>query len=353
MPPWRSDWKFLDSSAGMMRFKFTILLYVLARHPVVILAGNCISCSNPTIDSFGDYGLEMGNAVGGQAPSLAPLMRPRRDREVFVYCGGPENAQVKEALDAAIRSVSNLERGYIGRVPQDERLRNFAKLRSLFPTDNPFSLRESLSYLGLFLEMQRIRTEKGESLPLLIVCANPAMQAQYGFASRYSNVCAEDRTIVAYHPPGSATLMLCPCFFNLPTYVTRSFCPSWNPVTGTFSPSYRASTVEYQHYTLIRGYLNAKFHKSESIVIAPSPNVPNWNTLMGESLRVKLRSWPFLQFFVACKCFCYLGVSRETVADVFQCSNRDVSSQSHPAARTPLRLAEQQDSRKKRLEPLA
>ncbi|MCJ1414054.1 hypothetical protein MMC32_000379 [Xylographa parallela] len=135
--------------------------------------------------------------------------------------------------------------------------------------------------------------------PRVAVCATPTMLQDYGIARDYYDVCLKDPHIVAYHPANSAALMLCPSFFGLGVHVQGSQCPTWNRFFQTFYNSYERLTVEYQSYTILRGFIDVKLGIEEEIYVGPSPSVPNWNELLLLPPAQKERSSALYQLYVA------------------------------------------------------
>lgn len=357
-------------------FAWAPLLYALGSCPVIATPGQCLSCLKPTPDvplavleqpanaarpqvqlqAFTSsspltpaspvlqaYGLTSETHQVLSGVIMGPIIKTRGAQaaeDYTIYCG-LRNGQVKMAMDAAFQSVIDIlppgMRSPVG-------LQKYANLERFFPTEFEVDYATVLFPLSGFKYGRPILVQvdsDGAWLPShrAIVCATKHMQAQYSVSNSYYDTCTQDPTIVAFNPRLSSAVILCPSFFKLPTHVQGNSCPKWNRALDTFDPSYQPSAVEYQSYTLIRGFLDALFRTPQNIVVAPNPQVKNYNTLMSQTLTQKLRSSAFYQLFLASKYLRHNGHFPPILADFFQCSNRDVSLELRPLTRIVISIS--------------
>ncbi|MCJ1432044.1 hypothetical protein MMC27_001400 [Xylographa pallens] len=274
-----------------------ILIFVgayhsLSRHFVEAVSGNCVSCFRPST----------GNENTPDQPRVfrGPRAYAGKYAKYGIYCGA-QNTQVQTSLNAALNIASQVLDDFWSPFHWRVRPARFGPLEQIFPTGEGFQ--SILLPLNLFVRGTSIRVRVQGALsglsPRSVVCATPTMLNDYDIESSFYNVCTENPTIVAYHPAHSATVMLCPSFFNLPVHVRGRQCPAWNRFLQTFYTPYEPLTVEYQTYTLIRGFLDVSFGIEENIVVSPSPRVPNWNELVSYSLDEKKRTSALYQLYVA------------------------------------------------------
>ena len=297
-----------------MRLLNWILIFVgayynLSRHFVLAVFGNCFGCLRPPrsspIDAANLLVMSGGLSVNSQNVfndmSRAPIVYAGRHHRYGIYCGA-QNLQVQASLNDAINVAGTLLKDY--QYPYFIPLETgpFLPIEQIFPIrpgDFSSILLPLTSFvLGMYVQRMIRGVPTGLSRRS-VVCATPTMLEDYGIASSYHDVCRQDPTIVAYHPALTATLMLCPSFFRLPVRVHERQCPKWNRFLQTFYMSYEPPTVEYQTYTLIRGFLDVASDKEENIVVSPNPRVPNWNELNSLPLYRKKSSSALYQLYIA------------------------------------------------------
>ena len=274
---------------------FVVAYHSLSRHFVEAVSGNCVSCLGPSTSNE--------NTPGQPRVFRAPRVYAGKYNKYGIYCGA-QNTQVQTSLNAALNIASQVLDDYWS--PSHWRVRpaTFGPLEQIFPSGEGFQ--SILFPLNLFVRGTSIRVSVQGALsglsPRSVVCATPTMLHDYDIESSFYDVCADDPTLVAYHPAHSASVILCPSFFNLPVRVRGRQCPAWNRFLQTFYTSYEPLTLEYQTYTLIRGFLDVSFNIEENIVVSPSPRVANWNELISLSMDEKKKSSALYQLYVACKC---------------------------------------------------
>ncbi|MCJ1383667.1 hypothetical protein MMC17_006781 [Xylographa soralifera] len=225
------------------------------------------------------------------------------DSPYSIFCG-VQNARVQVALGAATVSVGAILNAYLDIHAAGASTAPFTDLDAIFPFGNGVGdFTAVLEELSTFQGGSHINVPLGESGHIVsqrvAVCATPTMLEDYGIASAYYDVCLRHYLIVAYHPANSAALMLCPSFFRLAVHVQGSQCPTWNRFFQNFHHSYERRTVEYQSYTILRGFIDVKLGIEEEIYVSPSPSVPNWNELLLLPREQKERSSALYQLYVA------------------------------------------------------
>ena len=240
----------------------------------------------------------------------APVVTSRHqnrdgDSPYTIFCGA-QNVQVQAAIGAATMIVSSILDTYLDVHAHGASPAPFTRLDVMFPFGNGIGdiapLLDTLSTFQSGLMIQVPLPGSGSMVsPRVAVCASPTMLQDYGIANAYYDVCRNDPLIAAYHPANSAALMLCPKFFSLPARVQGRNCPVWNRFFQTFYYSYERLTVEYQSYTVLRGFIDVKLGTDEAIYVSPSPNVPNWNELLLLSNAEKDRSSALYQLYAASK----------------------------------------------------
>ena len=223
----------------------------------------------------------------------------------IIFCGA-QNAKVQVALGSATMTVSSILNTYLDIHAAGASTAPFTRLDAIFPFGNGIgdfaALLEVLSTFQSGSSVNVAIPRYGNIVsPRVAVCATPTMLQDYGIARDYYDVCLKDPHIVAYHPANSAALMLCPSFFGLGVHVQGSQCPTWNRFFQTFYNSYERLTVEYQSYTILRGFVDVKLGIEEEIYVGPSPSVPNWNELLLLPPAQKERSSALYQLYVASK----------------------------------------------------
>ncbi|MCJ1286580.1 hypothetical protein MMC26_005926 [Xylographa opegraphella] len=279
--------------------------YALSRNFVVAVAGNCVGCARPPQSTGASLyrvrvpGISLDPQTSPNSVFTAPIGYVGGNSRYSIFCG-TQNTQVQTSLEDAVDLVAGFIERYFAPWHYQMRIIPFEPLSQIFPADGEFH--HVLLPLNFFARAVSVRISVpgfGGTAARSIVCATPTMSADYGFTSSYYDICNQDPTMVAFHPAGTATLMLCPSFFNLPTRFQGNHCPTWNRFLQSFYHSYEPLTVEYQTYTLLRGFLGVGLGAQESIFVGPSPRVPNWNELIALPLEQKLNSPALYQLYVA------------------------------------------------------
>ena len=227
------------------------------------------------------------------------------DSPYTIFCG-VRNARVQAALGSATMVVSSILNAYLEIHAQGASTERFTRLNAIIPFGNGVGdFAALLDVLSTFQSGSMINIalpgSRNTVSPRVAVCATPTMLQDYGIASAYYDVCLKDPLIAAYHPANSAALMLCPTFFKLAAEVRGDQCPVWNRFFQTFYYAYERMTVEYQSYTILRGFIDVKLGNEEAIYVSPSPNVPNWNELLLLPKAEKDKSSALYQLYVASK----------------------------------------------------
>ncbi|MCJ1293460.1 hypothetical protein MMC34_005015 [Xylographa carneopallida] len=280
----------------------------LSRHFAVAVFGNCIGCLRPSTSDeappnlFASGGVSVVAQNAYNAQSRAPRAFVGRNRVYGIYCG-TRNTQIVGPLNAAINLVARILDDYWSPVYYPVRWAPFASVVQIFPIGPQFSA--VIVPLNLFVRGMSIQVSipgyPTGMTPRSVVCATPTMLNDYGIANSYYDICRQDPTIVAFHPARTATLMLCPSFFALPVHVEGRHCPKWNRFFQLFDKPYEPRTVEYQTYTLLRGFLDVTFDREENIVVSPNPGVPNWNELNALPPNRKRQTSALYQLYIACE----------------------------------------------------